>query len=337
VPAAAQPPVLGIDVGGTKVAAGLVEGREARMTVEQPTDVSSGQAVVAGIEAAARQVIEAAGAPPAAVGVGIPSQIDYASGRVLGSVNIPLAGVELGRELGARLGAPVFVDNDANVAGLAEAHHAEGGPVRNLVMFTLGTGVGGGVVIDGAIFRGATGLGAELGHQVIQYDGPPCPGNCPNRGCLEALCSGTALEREAAAMATDFPDSPLGRIAASGAEVKGRDVVEAADGGDPHARELFDRLGMLLGVGLASAINTWEPERIVIGGGLSRASHLFLDRAVQEAEARALPVLASRVKIGLAQAGADAGLIGAGLLALHEWRSGKRDTAAGETATEGVR
>jgi glucokinase len=203
-------------------------------------------------------------------------------------------------------------------------------------MFTLGTGVGGGIVIDGRIFRGATGLGAELGHQVIQYDGPPCPGTCPNRGCLEALCSGMALERDAAAMARDFPDSELGRAAAERGEVRGRDVVAAADRGDPHALELFERFGMLLGVGLSGAINTFEPERIVIGGGLSRAARFFLDRAIAEARRRALPQLAERVEIELARAGAEAGLVGAGLLAFHERVSRNGDTAE-PTANEGVR
>jgi glucokinase len=321
--------VLGIDVGGTKVAAAVVEGSEARYAVEHPTVLESEATVVAGIASAAREVIDQAGAAPEAIGVGVPSQIDFATGTILSSVNIPLAGVALGRELSAQLGVPVFVDNDANCAGLAEAHFAQ---VRHLVMFTLGTGVGGGVVVDGRIFRGATGLGAELGHQVVQYDGPPCPGNCPNRGCLEALCSGTALEREAAAVATDFPDSPIGRAAREKGKASGRDVVAAAEAGDKYALHLLDRLGMFLGVGLASAINTFEPEEIVIGGGLSRASDLFLERAVTEAQLRALPKLAERVRIGLARAGPAAGLLGAGLLAHQELG----DTAT-TTATRGTR
>jgi glucokinase len=336
VEAGMQPAALGVDVGGTKIAAALVQGRTTSMALEHPTALDSGDAVVAGIEAAAREVLERAPVAPLAVGVGVPSQIDFASGRVLGSVNIPLEGVELGRELAARLGLPVFVDNDGNSAALAEAQFVDGGPARELVMYTLGTGVGGGVVIDGRIFRGATGLGAELGHAVIDYEGPPCPGSCPNRGCLEALCSGTALERDAAAVARDFPDSALGRAAGDDGRVRGREIVAAADAGDPHALGLFEHLGTLLGVGLAGAINTFEPERIVIGGGLSRAARFFFDRAVAEARSRALPQLAARVEIGLAQAGADAGVIGAGLLALHELETGKGDTA-GATATEGAR
>jgi glucokinase len=333
--AASQPAVFGVDVGGTKVAAALVESGEAKHLIEHPTALDSSDAVVAGIEAAINEAIDTAGVKPQAIGVGVPSQIEFATGTVLSSVNIPLAGVALGEELSKRHGVPVYVDNDGNVAALAEAQVVEGGPASHLVMYTLGTGVGGGVIIDGQIFRGATGLGAELGHAVVQYDGPPCQGNCPNRGCLETMCSGTALERDARAAAAAQPDSALGRAAAQG-PITGREVVAAAETGDELALELFDRLGMLFGVGLSSAINTFEPQHIVVGGGLSRAADLFFDRAVREARARALPALAGRVKISLAKAGANAGVMGAGLLALHELRSGKGDTS-GATATEGAR
>jgi glucokinase len=327
-----QRAVIGIDVGGTKVAAALVANGEALHSVNHPTALDSSEAVVAGIEAAAREVIQKAGVEPAAVGLGVPSQIDFATGTVLGSVNIPLQGVALGDELSSRLGVPVFVDNDGNVAALAEAQVVDGGPATHLVMYTLGTGVGGGVIIDGQIYRGATGLGAELGHAVIQYDGPPCQGNCPNHGCLETMCSGTALARDALEVARNHPESVLAAAVEHG-KISGEAIVAAAEDRDPEALKLFDRLGMLFGVGLSGAINTFEPQHIVVGGGLSRAAHLFFDRAVSEARARALPALVERVQISLAKAGADAGVVGAGLLALHELESGKGDTA-GATATE---
>ncbi len=329
--AATHPVVVGIDVGGTKTAAATLVGGKVLHKVEKTTPLQSSEAVVECIETAARETIAAAGSEPVAVGIGVPSQIDFASGTVLGSVNIPLVGLALGRELADRLGMPVFVDNDANVAGLAEAQVVDGGPATHLVMYTLGTGVGGGVIIDGRIYRGATGLGAELGHVVIEYDGPRCQGNCPNRGCLETMCSGTALERDAREVVAKHPESAL----AQGA-MDGKAIVAAADAGDEHALALFDRLGMLFGVGLSGAINTFEPQHIVVGGGLSRAAHLFFDRAVAEARTRALPALAERVKISLAKGGADAGVMGAGLLALHEFESGKGDTA-GATATERFR
>jgi glucokinase len=325
VASGSEPTVLGVDVGGTKVAVSAVAGAEARQVTERPTDLASSEALLDGIEAAVGQVVEQVGRPDA-IGVGVPSQIEFASGRVVSSVNIPLEGVPLRDELGRRLGAAVFVDNDANCAALAEAQLAPSVPARHLVMLTLGTGVGGGVVIDGRIFRGASGLGAELGHVVIDQDGPACPGKCPNRGCLEALCSGTALERDATELGRDRPDSSLGKVYADKGRVKGRDAVAAAKEGDRDALELFERLGRWLGAGISGVVNTFEPEHIAVGGGLSRAADLFFETACREAEARALPALIANVSIGLAKGGADAGVIGAGVLAAQEVAR-TRDTA----------
>jgi glucokinase len=200
-----------------------------------------------------------------------------------------------------------------------------------LVMLTLGTGVGGGVVTAGRIFRGAHGLGAELGHFTLSPDGPPCPGNCPNHGCVESYCSGQALERDATELARDKPDSRLAGALGSDGRVSGRELVLAAERRDPDALLVFDRFARMLGVAIAGYVNVFEPERMVIGGGLSRASHLYLERAVQEAGARALPALFRRVEISLAQRGPDAGVIGAGLLAAHEIRN----TEQANPTTEG--
>jgi glucokinase len=335
VAAERDPNVIGVDVGGTKVGAARVAGASCNCHIEQPTHIDSSDGLIDQIEAMIREVIETEG-EPAAVGIGLPSQIDFATGTVVASVNIPLEGVPLGEKLEERLGIQVSVDNDANCAALAEAHFIEGGPAQHLVMYTLGTGVGGGVIIDGSIFRGSTGLGAELGHVVIDWDGPDCPGACPNRGCLEALCSGKALERDATAFAQDHPHSRLGKALAEGDRdiVRGRDVVLAARDEDEDSLTLLERLGTFLGVGLSGAINTFEPEYIVIGGGLSQGADFFLDRAREEARSRALPALVDRVRIQLAQGGPDAGLIGAGLLAAQELD--KRDTARA-TTREGVR
>ena len=313
---------LGIDVGGTKVEVAVVEGAAAIDPVKAPTALGSPEALLDGIEALTRSVIEAHGEAEA-IGVGVPSQIDFASGTVVSSVNIPLEGVHLRDELESRFGVPVYVDNDANCAALAEAELVEDGPARHLLMLTLGTGVGGGVVIDGVIFRGATGLGAELGHMVIEADGPPCFGKCPNHGCLEAFCSGHALER-------------AGRIA-YGREITGHEIVDNARGGDKQAAQLLTELGRRLGVGIASFVNIFEPEHIVIGGGLSAALDLFLDVAVEEACGRALPAGFERVTIGRAKGGADAGVIGAGLLARKEYALARAevDTARSPTLEGG--
>ncbi len=325
--------VLGVDVGGTKVAVAAVDGVTATHAVEQPTSTGSTDELLDGIEESVRAVIDAAGHPEA-IGVGVPSQIEYETGTVESSVNIPLTGVPLREELGRRFGVPVFVDNDANCAALAEAHIVG---ERNLVMLTLGTGVGGGVVIDGLTFRGAHGLGAELGHMTINPDGPPCPGNCPNRGCLEAYCSGQALERDATELAGDKPDSPLAKRVGADGKLSGRELVAAAEDGDADALLLMENFARLLGVGIAGYVNVFEPSRLAIGGGLSRASHLFLDRAVQEAGARALPALWARVSVALAEGGADAGVIGAGLLAALELERDRDTELPNATTTEGLK
>ena len=312
--------MLGVDVGGTKVAVGAVAGCEATEIVEHPTDTSGSAPLLDGIEAGVREVAERSASRLRSAS-GVPSQIEFASGTVLTSVNIPLAGVPLREVLGHRLGVPIYVDNDANCAGLAEAELLE---ARNLVMLTLGTGVGGGVVIDGRIFRGAHGLGAELGHVSIIADGPPCPGNCPNRGCLEALCSGTALEREATELGKARPDTRLGGIYAETGRVSGREAVAAAQDGDPEAeaavrparhlarrrdRRLRERLRARAGADRGRALTSRGavPRPRQGGGGVARASR---------------PLGAGDGAAG--SGGADAGVIGAGLLAAHEV---ERDTA----------
>jgi len=321
--------VLGVDVGGTKVAVGAVERAKVHERVERPTVLTSTSDLLDGLEGGVREVIARVGRP-AAVGVGVPSQIEFSTGTVETSVNIPLTGVPLREELGGRFGVPVFVDNDANCAALAEAQFVA---CEELVMLTLGTGVGGGVIMRGRIFRGAHGLGAELGHFTLNPDGPPCPGNCPNSGCIEAYCSGQALERDATELARDKPDSRLARALDDG-KVSGREIVVAAEEGDVETLLLFERFARMLGIAIAGYVNVFQPEHLAIGGGLSRASHLFFERAVQEAEVRALPALWRRVEVSLARGGTNAGVIGAGLLAAQEVG---RDTAQGTaTVTEGA-
>jgi glucokinase len=328
---------LGIDVGGTKVEIAAVDGGLAIDPQQAPTALDSADALLDGIEELAQRVIAAHG-EPAAVGVGVPSQIDFATGTVVSSVNIPLEGIPLRDELERRFGVPVYVDNDANCAALAEAELVDDGPARHLLMLTLGTGVGGGVVIDGLVFRGATGLGAELGHMVVNAYGPDCPGKCPNRGCLEAYCSGVALGRAATSFAEGHADSKLAQAANSDGRVSGVEVVRLARTGDDDAVRLIDELGTWLGVGIASFVNIFEPEHIVIGGGLGAAADLFLDTAIAEAGSRALPAGYEKVVISLAKGGADAGVIGAGLLASKEYAlaRGEGDTAPSSTFEGGT-
>ncbi len=330
--------LIGIDVGGTKVAAAVVDGVTIVERVERPTETASTAALLDETAAVAREAAALAGVEIRAVGAGIPSQIDAATGTALASVNIPLTGVPVRDELGKRLGVPVFVDNDANCAALAEAQLVPDPPASELVMLTLGTGVGGGIVIGGRIFRGATGLGAELGHIVV--DGRAAeradPGRFPRPGSLEWHCSGRGLEREATRCGREHPDGELGRRLAERGRVSGRDAVAAADAGDQHALELMADYGRWLGAGIATVVNVFEPTRVVIGGGLSGAAELYLDTAVAEAARWALPALWERTSVDLARGGADAGAIGAAVLADHELkRNGHTAKLNVEKASDG--
>ncbi|HEY6780686.1 MAG TPA: ROK family protein, partial [Thermoleophilaceae bacterium] len=209
------------------------------------------------------------------------------------------------------------VDNDANVAALAEHLYGAARGARNAVMLTIGTGIGGGLILNGEVYRGATGAGAELGHTVIEVDGPPCQGNCPGRGCVETLASGTALGREGREAAERVPDSALGAMLAQGETVDGKAVTEAALAGDETARGVFDLVGSRLGVALTSFANIFEPEVFVIGGGVIAAGDLLLDPARRELAARALPPM-KQIPVVAAELGSDAGMIGAAAMARIE-------------------
>src|SRR5256714_8941629 len=214
--------VIGVDLGGTKLLAGVVDG-EARIH-HRTRRVARGldqPALLTTTEAAVREALEASRAQVSAAGFGIPALIDPQRGVVSFCNHLPLEGLAFADVMSERLGLPCFADNDANVALLAEHRLGAALCARNALMLTLGTGIGGGLILDGELYRGSRGAGAELGHVVVDLDGPPCPGKCPNHGCLEALASGTALVAEAARVAAARPDSALGRAVAAGAELTG--------------------------------------------------------------------------------------------------------------------
>ena len=266
-----------------------------------------------------REVNEAREARPdaVAVGLGIPATIDHDDGIAVSAVNLPLADLAIRDIVSERVGLPVFVDNDGNVAAYAEYLYGAARGMPHMVMLTVGTGIGGGLVLDGEIYRGSTGAGAELGHVVIQADGPPCQGNCPNHGCVEALASGTALGREGRAAAESSPDSALGRLLAAGEEVDGKAVTECALAGDEVAIGVFDLIGGRLGVACSSLANIFQPNAIVVGGGVIAAGDLLLKPARREVRERALNPM-NRTPILEATLGNDAGMIGAAAMARAE-------------------
>jgi len=314
--------VIGVDLGGTKLLAGAVDGalRVHHRALRAAPSADAGE-VIAKIESAVAEAAEAVIAPVEAVGIGIPSTLDDARGESVYSTHLPLAGVRVQALLAERLDLPVFVDNDANLHLLAEHRLGAAMGARNALMLTLGTGIGGGILIDGRLYRGASGAAGELGHIVIDEDGPSCQGNCPNRGCLEVMASGTALGREAERIAWARPDSALGRARRSRGGITGPLVTELAHDGDPAARDVVALVGRRLGVGLSSLVNVFAPDVIVIGGGVVAAGELLLTPAREELRARALPPARDRVRVLPARFGDEAGMLGAALLALDGVRS----------------
>ena len=308
---------IGVDLGGTKMLVGVVDSE--RRIVYRSTARSHGLRQDELLETLERELRTARQARPdvVAAGLGIPCTIDRRRGVAIVAVNLEIADVPVRDLMTERLGLPVFVDNDANVAILAEHRFGAARGARNAVMLTIGTGIGGGLIVDGRLYRGSTGAGAELGHTVIEADGPRCQGNCPNHGCVEALASGTAIAREGLAAAEDAPDSALGRALAEGIELDGKEVTDAALAGDETARGVLDLIGRRLGVAFSSLANIFDPDVIVIGGGVSAAGDLLLDPAREELRTRALPPM-SGTPVVIAELGPDAGLIGAATMALVE-------------------
>ena len=281
--------VIGVDVGGTKVLAGLID-RDGNVirTEEQPTTQVSREAL---FDETTRLIQSLLTEEVAAVGFGVPARVDQKSGYVYEAVNAPIGGTSLRSEMEKRLGLPVAVENDASAAAYAEYRLGVGRDAERMVMLTLGTGVGGGVVLDGALYRGW----AELGHMVIVTDGEPCPGKCTGRGHVEAYCSGSAADR----------------------------IARRELGPDANAHDLVDQkhpalseVGHHLGVTIGSLVNVFNPELFAIGGGFGVAAFdLLLPSVWPAARREALAPGADNLAIDLPELGAEAGLIGAGLVA----------------------
>jgi glucokinase len=310
--------VIGVDLGGTKLLAGVVDEQlEVHDRVHKVAEGLSEQALVEANVAAVSELVEHH-PDTQAVGFGIPCLIDQRTGNAVMCVNLPLSDLHFRDVMSERLGLPVFIDNDANVATLVETRFGAARGADNVVGLTIGTGIGGGLVLNGALYRGRTGSGAELGHMVIDENGPRCQGNCPSNGCLEAMASGIAIGREGRMAADEEPDSELGQAAASGQEITGELVTQLALGGDEVSRMVLGQIGRQLGIGLTNFVNIFNPEVIVVGGGAMAAGDLLLDPAREEMRARGLRPNRDQVKVLPARFGPEAGMLGAGVLALDE-------------------
>jgi glucokinase len=311
--------VIGVDVGGTKVLAGAVDERlEVQHRTYRLVHRDGSAAVLESIVAAVEEIRDAAvGQDVEAVGLGIPALVDWRRGVAITSNHLPIDDLAIRDLLADRLDLPVAVDNDANCAMLAEWRYGAAAGTHDAVLLTLGTGIGGGVVVDDRLLRGAQGAGAELGHMVIDVNGPPCPGRCPNHGCLEALASGIAIGREGLRVARGAPDSALGRALAAGREVTGALVTELAHDGDPAARDILALVGERLGIGIGNLVNIFNPDVVVVGGGVIAAGELLLAPAREAVARRALSPARESVRIVPARFGAESGMLGAAALAFE--------------------
>jgi glucokinase len=310
--------VIGIDAGGTKLLGGLVDEQLVVRHRVHRTWRGRDRQETLGIMLDAVEEIRATAPDVESVGFGIPALVELETGASLWSNHLPLDGVPFRNLMSERLGLPVYVDNDANVALVAEHRHGAARGVDHAVMIALGTGIGGGLLLGGRLYRGATGVGAELGHMVVDLHGPDCPGKCPGRGCLEVLASGTSIGRAGEEAAREHPDSALGRRLESDREISGPLVTELAHDGDELAREVLASIGRRLGAGLTSIVNALNPEVVVIGGGAVAAGELLLEPAREVVGERALPPARAVARIVPAHFGDESGMLGAALLALEK-------------------
>jgi glucokinase len=309
--------VIGVDLGGTKLLAGTVDSKlEVHHRAYRLARADDAGALIDQLVEAVQEASEAAPAPVLAVGLGIPCLVDPATGVALDSNHLPLHGVAIRDVLTERLGLPVAVDNDGNAALLAESRLGEARGARNAIMLTLGTGIGGGLLVDGRLVHGHRGAAGELGHIIVDADGPPCPGSCPNHGCLEALVSGHAIGVEGLRLARLAPNGALGRALDSGREITGALVTELAHDGDPAAGDVMRLMGERLGLGVVSLVNIFNPEVVVVGGGAIAAGELLLAPAREVVAARALPINRADVRLVSARFGAESGMLGAACMAL---------------------
>lgn len=296
-----RPLVIGVDLGGTKILAGRIDAAGAVETrKERPTPVESREALLAALDDAVEELLDER---VAALGFGIPATLDQRTGEAVRATNIPLQDLRFRDRMSDRFGLPVGIENDANAAAIAEWRVGAGRGTRYMVMLTLGTGVGGGLILDGRPYRGSVGAAAELGHMVIQHDGPPCQGVCTGRGHIEALASGHAAD--------------LASREQLGSSVGARELVRRAEAGDEQARAILEQIGRRLGSAIGSLVNVFDPELIVIGGGFAAAGDLLLEPARAVVLREALPPARDLVRIVRAELGPEAGLVGAGFVAFE--------------------
>jgi glucokinase len=312
----------GIDLGATKILSVVVtEGGKLLAEDLRPTDGTDGlDAVVGNMVASLRQAVANAGnVELAAVGVDAPGPIDYPRGLVTHPPNLPgWHDVPLASIIGREFGLPCILENDANAAALAEHRWGSGRGTRHMLFLTVSSGIGGGIIIDGELYRGASGGAGEVGHMTIDRGGPRC--GCGRRGCLEMHASGLAIGRLAQRLVAKQKGSLLAKMARE-EPLTAKLVSDAADQGDEGARELIAKAGRDLGVGLANLINIFNPEMIVLDGSLTKMGDLYLGPARETALSEAFPDMAKDVRIVVGDLGDRAPALGAAAITLESTRA----------------
>jgi glucokinase len=326
-------PILGLDVGGTKLAAGVVDRDGTTRSFQViPTDRDRGpDAVIERLVALGADVLATAGLAPDdvdVIGIGCGGPLDVATGRILGAPNLPgWNDVPIVARVEAALGRPAVLENDATAAALAEWRWGAGAGASNLVYLTISTGIGGGVIADGRVLRGAHGNAAELGHLSVRYDGWLCPG-CGRRGCPEAFASGTNIARRAreALAASDEP-SVLRDVDGGPAAITARDVSTAAAAGDPVAEQIWNDTTDVIGELVASCLDAFDPDVVVLGGGVTEAGDLLLEPVRARAHRVAMTPMRA-TPIVRAALGARLGVLAAAAVALEAEAAERLDQTA---------
>jgi len=314
---------IGVDVGGTKIAAAGVDGQgNICGRVHSPTDVSGPEMTVRSIAETIEAAIAASGASRGeitAVGLGLPGKVDPERGIGILSVNLGWRDVPVKSMLEEELGLPCFIENDVKVAALGESRYGAGKGLRNMVYLTIGTGIAAGVIIEGKIYRGSTGMAGEIGHAIIERNGPRC--KCGTRGCLEAVAAGPAIAALAISAIEAGSETSLRDMAkANKGLVTAEMVCQAARQGTPVAREIFEEIGSYIGLGVHMLIMLYDPELVVLGGGVTEAGDLLLNPVCRELKRLATwsYVAKEMLKpemVRLSALGVDVGILGAAALA----------------------
>lgn len=311
--------VVGVDLGGTKILTAIadLEGNIIeRVRVETGADEPA-EKVVNRINDTVKEVIDKVDLTIddiAKVGVGSPGPLDIEKGIVLFSPNLKWNNVPIVSLMEEELGLPVLLENDANAAALAEYHFGAGVGTKHMIYMTVSTGIGGGIIVNGEILHGVGSGGGEIGHHTIMPHGPEC--GCGNHGCLEALASGTALGRYGKEAVLADKETLMKEMVDNPEDVDGATVTQAAEKGDKVAQEIVDQVAEYLGIGIANLINIFNPSKLVLGGGVTKAGHLFYDKIIKTVEKRALEAPRKQCQIVFSDIGSDVGVLGAIAVAL---------------------